>query len=152
MSIFSVCVCIQSSPRAWDGSGIFECAFELKMRSLTSPSLKPRATGASWGTLQCLSPGNVAVFHFVNMQLYRLGWHFRFGEEERNVAEWVWCVWVTVTKLPVVLLWGLWARGWFIRDLCMSFQIKDKWGDLPCVEHLTLLFHLDSSAPYWIRN
>lgn len=52
------------------------------------------------GTLQCLPPGNVAVFHFVNMQLCRLGWHFVFGEEKRNVAEWVWCVWVTVTKFP----------------------------------------------------
>lgn len=94
------------------------------------------------GTLQCLPPGNVAVFHFVNMQLCRLGWHFVFGEEKRNVAEWVWCVWVTVTKLPVMLLWELWARGWLIRDFCMPFQIKDKWGGKPCVEHLALLFHL----------
>lgn len=24
----------------------------------------------------------------------------------------------------------------------MPFQIKDKWGDMLCVEHLALLFHL----------
>lgn len=88
MSIFRECVGIQSSPRAWDGSRTFERAFELKMRCLTS-SLKPKAAGASLGTLQGLTPGNVAVFHFVNVPLYGIGWHFGFGEEKRNVAEWV---------------------------------------------------------------